>query len=79
MNRAAESAVPEAKTLILGAVRSITINDALQILNGGDTAATDFLRGRTETQLRASFTPYVRQSLAQSGAFTSLESTGLAA
>ncbi|MEQ9436958.1 DUF4197 domain-containing protein [Hyphomonas sp.] len=73
MNRAAEAAVPEARSLILGAVRSITINDALQILNGGDTAATDFLRARTQTQLRASFTPYVRQSLAQSGAFTSLE------
>ncbi|MEH6410100.1 MAG: DUF4197 domain-containing protein [Hyphomonas sp.] len=73
MNRAAEAAVPEARSLILGAVRSITIEDALQILNGGDTAATDFLRARTQTQLRASFTPYVRQSLAQSGAFTSLE------
>ncbi|MBU2604537.1 MAG: DUF4197 domain-containing protein [Alphaproteobacteria bacterium] len=73
MNRAAEAAVPDAKTLILGAIRSITINDALQILNGGDTAATDFLRARTETQLRASFTPYVSQSLAQSGAFTALE------
>jgi hypothetical protein len=73
MNRAAEAAVPEAKRLILGAVRSITLEDALQILNGGDTAATDFLRARTQTQLRASFTPYVRKSLAQSGAFTSLE------
>jgi hypothetical protein len=73
MNRAAEAAVPEAKTLILGAVKSITINDALQILNGGDTAATDYLRSRTETQLRQAFTPYVKQTLAQSGAFTSLE------
>jgi hypothetical protein len=73
MNRAAEAAVPEAKTLILGAVKSITINDALQILNGGDTAATDYLRSRTETQLRQAFAPYVKQTLAQSGAFTSLE------
>ncbi|MBU1286440.1 MAG: DUF4197 domain-containing protein [Alphaproteobacteria bacterium] len=73
MNRAAEAAVPEARTLILGAVKSITINDALQILNGGDTAATDYLRSRTETQLRQSFTPYVRQTLSQSGAFTSME------
>ena len=73
MNRAAEAAVPEARTLILGAVKSITINDALQILNGGDTAATDYLRSRTETQLRQAFTPYVKQTLAQSGAFTQLE------
>ena len=74
MNRAAESAVPEAKQLVLAAVRDITIEDALNILNGGDSAATDFLRAKTETRLRASFTPYVRDALAESGAFTSLES-----
>lgn len=74
MNRAAESAVPEAKQLVLSAVQSITIEDALNILNGGDTAATDFLRAKTETSLRASFTPYVRDAMAESGAFTSLES-----
>lgn len=73
MNRAAESAVPEARTLVLGAVRQITIEDAVQILNGGDTAATDYLRAKTETQLRAAFTPYVKTSLAEAGAFTSLE------
>jgi hypothetical protein len=74
MNRAAESAVPEAKQLVLAAVRNITIEDALNILNGGDTAATDFLRAKTETNLRASFTPYLRDAMAKSGAFTSLES-----
>ena len=73
MNRAAEDSVPEAKTLVLGAIRQITIEDAVRILNGGDTAATDFLRAKTESQLRASFTPYVRSSLAEAGAFTSLE------
>lgn len=73
MNRAAEAAVPEAKTLVIGAIRQITIQDAVRILNGGDTAATDYLREKTESQLRASFTPYVKTSLAQAGAFTSLE------
>lgn len=73
MNRAAEAAVPEARALILGAVRGMTIEDALGILRGGDTAATDFLRARTETQLTAAFTPHVRTALAESGAFTALE------
>lgn len=73
MNRAAESAVPQAKVLILGAIRDITIQDALNILNGGDTAATDYLRARTETQLRSAFTPYARNALSNSGAFTSME------
>jgi hypothetical protein len=74
LNRAAEAAVPEARTLIVSAVRSMTIEDALGILRGGNTAATDFLRVRTESQLKAAFTPHVRTALAQSGAFTALES-----
>ncbi|MCA8901454.1 MAG: DUF4197 domain-containing protein [Hyphomonas sp.] len=73
MNRAAEAAVPQGKQLILGAIREMTIEDALNILKGDDTAATDFLRAKTETKLRAAFTPYVKDALAQSGAFTSLE------
>ncbi len=73
MNRAAEASVPEAQALILGAIRNITINDALNILNGGDTAATDYLRSRTETQLRTAFTPYAREALSKSGAFTAME------
>nr|WP_321442014.1 DUF4197 domain-containing protein [uncultured Hyphomonas sp.] len=73
MNRAAESAVPEAQVLILGAIRNMTITDALNILNGGDTAATDYLRSKTEPQLRAAFTPYAREALSKSGAFTAME------
>ncbi len=74
MNRAAEAAVPQGKALVLSAIRDITIDDALNILNGGDTAATDFLRAKTEDKLRAAFTPYVKESLANAGAFSSLES-----
>lgn len=73
LNRAAEDAIPDAKRLVIGAVQQITIEDALQILNGGDTAATDFLRGKTESQLRSAFTPFLRTSLAESGAFSTVE------
>lgn len=73
MNRAAEAAIPQARQLILGAIRDMTIEDALSILNGSDTAATDYLRTRTQDKLRAAFTPYVQEALAQSGAFSSLE------
>ena len=68
MNRAAEDAVPAGKTIIVDAVKSITIEDAVGILRGGDTAATDFLRGRTENNLRGLFTPYVESALNESGA-----------
>lgn len=74
MNRAAEASVPQAKQLILGAIREMTIEDALNILNGGDTAATDYLRAKTEMKLRSAFTPPVRNALSQAGAFTAMES-----
>lgn len=73
MNRAAEDAVPAGKRIVIDAVSSITIQDALGILNGGDTAATDFLRGRTEASLRTTFTPYVEDALQSSGAYQMLD------
>ena len=42
MNRAAESAVPEARTLLLDAVRNISVADARGILMGGDNSVTRF-------------------------------------
>ncbi len=77
MNRAAEAAMPEARTLVVDAVRSMTLQDALGILNGGDTAATDFLKTRTETRLRSAFSPPIEAALAEIGAFQSLESVAV--
>lgn len=73
MNRAAEASMPEARRLVVSAVKSMTLEDALGVLRGGDTAATDFLRGRTETSLREAFAPYIDQALQSSGAFQSLD------
>ncbi|GAB5458748.1 MAG: DUF4197 domain-containing protein [Henriciella sp.] len=74
MNRAAEQAVPAGKTIVVDAIKSITIEDAMGLLRGGDTAATDFLRGKTEASLRSTFTPYVDQALTSSGAYQALDS-----
>lgn len=74
MNRAAEDAVPAGKQIVIDAVKSITIEDALSILRGGDSAATDFLRNRTEASLRQTFTPYVESALDSSGAYRALDS-----
>lgn len=74
LNRGAEAAVPEARDLVIAAVRSITIEDALNILNGGESAATDFLRARTEAELRTALTPHIRTALEQSGAYSALDS-----
>lgn len=52
MNRAAEAAVPEAKQLFVDAVRKMTVQDAKAILQGGDTAGTEYFRRSTQEQLR---------------------------
>jgi len=72
MNRAAEASMPEARKLVVSAVQSITVEDAVGILQGGDSAATDFLRGKTEANLRDAFAPFIDQALQDSGAFQSL-------
>jgi hypothetical protein len=62
MNRAAEAAVPHAKTLLVDAVKAMTLEDAKGILTGGQTAATDFFRSKTEAQLTERFGPIVKAS-----------------
>jgi hypothetical protein len=62
MNRAAEQAVPEARTLLVEAVRRMSIADAKAILNGPDDAATQYFRRHTETLLTARLQPIVRQA-----------------
>ncbi len=60
MNRAAEAAVPEAKTLLVGAVKTMSLEDAKGILTGGNTSATDFFRKKTESSLTERFGPIVK-------------------
>jgi hypothetical protein len=60
MNRAAEAAVPEAKTLLVDAVKEMTLEDAKGILTGGKTSATDFFRKKTEAKLTERFLPIVK-------------------
>jgi len=62
MNRAAEAAVPEAKQLLADAVRKMTVQDAKKILTGGDTAATDYFKRATESQLTQRFLPVVKKA-----------------
>lgn len=67
MNRAAEAAVPEARTLLVKAVKEMSVQDAKGILSGGDTSATDYFRGKTSQQLAAKFLPIVQQATAKVG------------
>jgi hypothetical protein len=70
MNRAAEAAVPEAKTLLVQAVRQMSVEDAWGIVRGGETSATEFFERKTREPLGEKFLPIVtratqRVSLAQ--------------
>lgn len=62
MNRAAEAAVPEAKALFVSTVRALSVEDALAIVRGGDTAVTDFFAGKTRTPLTERFLPIVTRA-----------------
>lgn len=62
MNRAAESAVPMAKNLLVGAVNSMSVTDAKKILTGGDTSVTDFFAGKTREPLGVQFLPVVTRA-----------------
>ncbi|HSM99334.1 MAG TPA: DUF4197 domain-containing protein [Gallionella sp.] len=63
MNRAAEAAVPEAKTLLVGAIKKMTVADAKGILTGSDDAATRYFRNDTETALAGKFKPIVGRAM----------------
>ena len=67
MNHAAEQAVPEAKALLTGAVKNMSVQDAKGILTGGDTAATDYFRKTTSDQLAQKFLPIVTKATSKVG------------
>lgn len=62
MNRAAEAAVPEAKTLFVSTVKNMSVEDALQLVKGGDTAVTDFFSAKTRAPLAEKFLPIVTKA-----------------
>jgi len=67
MNRAAEQAAPLAKPIFKEAVTGMTFEDGKKILNGGDTAATDYFKEKTKAKLTEAFKPKVAQAMDQVG------------
>jgi hypothetical protein len=68
MNRAAEKAAPQAKSIFVSSIKEMTIEDAKKILNGGDTAATEFFKGKTAGNLSEAFKPIISSSMNEVGA-----------
>jgi len=69
MNRAAEMATGEAKDIFWSAITSMSIADAFGILNGHETAATEYFQGRTSNALRERFRPVVDTSMREVGVY----------
>lgn len=67
MNRAAEQAVPEAASIFANAIKQMSLDDAKDILNGPDDAATQYFRRTGSEQLTARLRPIVEAATARAG------------
>ena len=63
MNRAAEDAASGVGNIFWDAIKKMSITDGLQILRGGDFAATDYLKSITTKELTEKFRPVIEASL----------------
>jgi hypothetical protein len=67
MNRAAEKAVPEAAAIFADSVKNMSIDDAREILQGDDDAATQYFRENSGEKLKGKFLPIVINATNQVG------------
>lgn len=63
MNRAAEDAAPKALSIFMDAITHMSIEDGVNILRGGNGAATEYLKKKTTASLTAAFRPVIEKSL----------------
>jgi len=64
LNRAAEEATKEALPIFTEAIKGMSIGDGFSILNGGNGAATRYLKDKTSDQLKTAFKPKVEAAIA---------------
>jgi len=67
MNRSAEKATPFAKQIFWDAIGEMTFDDVKKILSGNDTAATDYFKGKTTSNLTDVFKPIVSNAMNEVG------------
>jgi hypothetical protein len=75
LNRAAETAAPQAREIFLDAIGEMTLKDARDILDGPDDAATQYFKRTMSPDLRETFRPVVDAKLAETGAIQTLDET----
>lgn len=62
LNRGAEKAASRAMPIFGDAIRQLTFQDVERIWKGGDTAATEYFRGKTSAALSEAFLPVVHEA-----------------
>jgi len=67
MNRAAEKAAPEAKSIFWNAIKGIRFADAKKILKGRDNEATLYFKDKTSEKLSSIFRPIVHNAMSKVG------------
>lgn len=63
MNRAAEDAAAQAVPIFVDAIKTMSIQDGISIVKGGQGSATEYLKSRTTQSLTNSFRPVIDNSL----------------
>jgi hypothetical protein len=67
MNRAAEKAAPKAASIFGDAIKNMNLEDAQKILNGGNTAATDYFKLKTSNSIYTEFKPIIAATMKEAG------------
>ena len=65
LNRAAEEASKEAAPIFVDAIKNMTVQDGFEILNGGNGAATKYLKEQTQDKLKSAFLPKVKDAISK--------------
>ncbi len=65
LNRAAEEATKEALPIFKDAILNMSVQDGFAILNGGNGAATKYLKNNTREKLVAAFSPKVKDAISK--------------
>jgi hypothetical protein len=73
MNRAAERAAPEAKSIFGDAIKQMTFDDAKKILDGRDNEATLYFEDKTSDRLQEIFKPIVKDAMGEVGVTRSFQ------
>lgn len=67
INRAAEQAVPETLSIFGDTIKQMSLEDARGILDGGDSAATDYFRKKSDNRLNGAILPIVQRATKEAG------------